>query len=93
VLAAGGGLFAVNTAETFDPGTGLWTPTANLLTVRTDHSATLLPSGKLLVAGGLNGSAHASTEIYDPGSGTWTFGPTMAFARYRRVRCSGRRCW
>jgi hypothetical protein len=34
------------------------------------HTATLLPDGKVLVAGG--GLAEASAELYDPRSGSWT---------------------
>src|SRR5215469_1445456 len=37
-------------------------------TLRSDHTATLLSNGKLLVAGG----AFISTaELFDPGTGTW----------------------
>jgi hypothetical protein len=34
------------------------------------HSATLLPNGKVLVAGG--GGAETSAELYDPATDTWT---------------------
>jgi hypothetical protein len=47
---------------------------------RADHTATLLPNGKVLVAGGLleNGFTAAS-EVYDPGSGRWSdAGPMVA---------------
>ena len=36
----------------------------------TDHTATLLPNGQVLVAGG--GSAPASAELYDPATGLWS---------------------
>src|SRR6266513_4018883 len=51
---------------------GTWTATGRLGTARTLHTATLLPNGKVLVAGGNNGSALASAELYDPATGTWT---------------------
>jgi len=39
---------------------------------RQNHTATLLPSGRVLVAGGSNEqSVLASTEVYDPATGTW----------------------
>jgi hypothetical protein len=45
-----------------------WTETGSLNNVRARHTATLLPSGKALVAGG----AGTSAELYDPASGTWS---------------------
>ena len=42
-------------------------------TGRSFHTATLLPSGKVLVAGGVGGSgAPTSAELYDPASDSWT---------------------
>jgi hypothetical protein len=42
-------------------------------TPRVVHTATLLPNGKVLVAGGFNGTAVLSTcEVYDPALLTWT---------------------
>ena len=35
-------------------------------------TATLLPNGKVLVAGGYNGSYLSSAELYDPAIGTWS---------------------
>ena len=40
-----------------------------MTTNRSGHSATLLPNGHVLVAGG---SGSTSAELYDPGTGTWT---------------------
>ena len=53
---------------------GTWTATGSLNTARVQHTATLLPNGKVLVAGGTDSSGlfSASAEIYDPASGTWT---------------------
>ena len=46
--------------------------TGSLATARYDHTSTLLPNGKVLVAGGLDsiGNPLASAELYDPASGT-----------------------
>jgi hypothetical protein len=45
--------------------------------------AALLPSGKVLVAGGYNnGSPLATAEVYDPASGTWSATASMASPRY-----------
>jgi len=49
-----------------------WTPTGSLATARADHSATLLPNGKVLVAGGQTPLALTSAELYDPVTGTWS---------------------
>ena len=51
---------------------GTWTATGSLATTaREEHSATLLPNGKVLVAGGIGTiNFPAIAELYDPASGT-----------------------
>jgi WD40 repeat protein len=39
---------------------------------RSGHTATLLHTGKVLIAGGGNGAADTSAELYDPAAGTFT---------------------
>ena len=53
-------------AEIFDPGSGAWTPAGQLATERSQHTATLLNDGTVLVVGGrIDGSQVISTaEIY-----------------------------
>jgi hypothetical protein len=71
VLVAGGSGSAA--AELYDPDTGSWTATGNLVTRRASHSATLLPDGTVLVAGNNEMSRRlGSAELYDPSSGSWT---------------------
>src|SRR5262249_48715926 len=48
-----------------------WVPTGSLVTARLRHTATVLPNGKVLVAGGNHGLALSSAELYDPATGTW----------------------
>jgi hypothetical protein len=52
---------------------------------RTGYAATLLPNGKVLVAGGtcVNGSCvyFSSAELFDPTTGTWTATGSMNTAR------------
>jgi hypothetical protein len=63
-------------AEIYDPEAETWTRVAPMSTPRIDHTATLLPSGEVLVAGGYSGSSMlASAEVFDPGSGTWSLTP------------------
>src|SRR5262249_17436862 len=63
--------------------------TGAMSTVRSRHTAALLSSGKVLVAGGITGTTAAtvtaSAEVYDPTAGTWSTTGAMATARYRHV--------
>jgi len=67
---------ALDTAELYDSASGKWTSTQKLHTARYTHTATLLPNGQVLVAGGLSvkgsGDALASAELYNPATKTWT---------------------
>src|SRR5581483_9158741 len=54
-------------------GSCLFTPIVALSTTRSSQTATLLPNGLVLVAGGINGSSYlTSAELYNPATGTWT---------------------
>ena len=59
-----------------------WEYTGSLNTGRFDHTATLLPNGKVLVAGGNLRRRLASAELYDPASGSWTPTGSLNTARY-----------
>jgi hypothetical protein len=81
VLVAGGfnygfdiGRFEyLNTAELYDPATGLWRPTASFNQISGAHLATLLPDGRVLAVGRSqpNGPVD-SAELYDPATGLWS---------------------
>jgi len=76
----GGGIAHVVTVL-FDPATGAWSRSGDLLEPRYGHAATLLPAGEVLVAGGvyqIGGYPETSyhfplpTERYRPGTTTWS---------------------
>lgn len=85
---------SLSSAELFDPaanfGVGDWTAvTASLASPRNSHTADLLPGGRVLLAGGLNGTtALATAEIYDPADGA--FSPTGSLASPRAAHTSTR---
>src|SRR4029434_1037958 len=57
--------------------------TGSLANVCTLHTATLLPNGKVLVAGGYDGLLSlSSAELYDPATGTRTTTGSFATARH-----------
>jgi hypothetical protein len=63
----------------------LFTRTGSLTTTRYMHTATRLPNGRVLVAGGYNTNTATpliTTEIYNPLTGTFSPGPNMLAARY-----------
>ncbi len=93
-LAAGGrssttSTTALATAELYDRTTGTWSATASMSQARRLHTATQLgtssnqtTSGKILVAGGINGSTSSNAfELYSPSAGTWISG-TMNTSRH-----------
>ncbi|HKT24956.1 MAG TPA: kelch repeat-containing protein [Terriglobales bacterium] len=72
-------IFSLNTAEIFDPATGMFSPTGSLSIGRFGHSATLLPDGRVMILGGttteeIGPSQQVQTaEVYDPGTGKFHF--------------------
>jgi N-acetylneuraminic acid mutarotase len=82
VLVAGGctsynanGCVAVTTAaELYNPATGKWSSTGAMRAARMAMSATVLPDGKVLIAGGQTAASDAlgSSELYDHTTGTFS---------------------
>lgn len=68
-----GTIVALASAESYDPGVNVWSPAGAMTDARWSHSATLLPSGEVLVAGGTDerGRFLATAELYDPTSRSW----------------------
>ncbi len=71
-------------AELFDPDTGIWKSAGFLTNPRQGHTATLLHSGKILVAGGL-GDDPSTVELYDPETGDWETTGSLSSARYQHT--------
>lgn len=69
---------ASSTTEIFDPATERFRTGPALGTARVGHTATRLPDGRVLLAGGWVGSTPTeTTEIFDPESGTVEPGPDL----------------
>ena len=89
-LHAGGA--TLGSVEIYDPALGVWSAAAPMSTPRRQHTAVLLDSGLVVVAGGVSSTTSlASAEVYDPASNTWTPVTPMSTARqsHLAVRLSG----
>jgi hypothetical protein len=84
VLIAGGQLAippiaAATSAELYDPVAGTFTLAGNMNAPRSNHTATLLNNGRVLIAEGVfdfneisTGAKYPPYELYDPSGGTFT---------------------
>jgi len=78
---------ALKSTEIFNPASDQFTLTGSLHAGRAGHTATLLPNGSVLVAGGetqnISPSYLASAEVWNPASGNWAASRNpMALPRY-----------
>jgi Kelch motif/Galactose oxidase, central domain len=91
VLITGGGAdndgpgSTITSAEIFDASTLKFRPAGGMHIARIAHTATLLPDGRVLIAGGRGSEVNASAEIYDPESGTFSETGHMNTARYKHT--------
>jgi hypothetical protein len=99
VLVAGGlegdslgdlGTDNTNTAQLFNVRTGQWEAVPGMNQARQMQTANLLPSGQVLVAGGIDasGASTKTAEIYDPVSNTWTQAASMLGAHSQHTATS-----
>jgi hypothetical protein len=82
VLCAGGQTdfdVILRSTEIYDPAKQTFTSSGNMTTTRSQHTATLLPDGMVLIVGG--DGAAGSAELYDPSNGTFTATGSLLMAR------------
>ena len=93
VLIVGGGSghypsqTVYRSTELYDPATGKFTAAGQMSVARHKHAAVLLPSGKVLVAGGSDNrdwhGEYASAEVFDPATGTFRATAAMSTSRFK----------
>ena len=71
----------LNTADIYDPYSGIISPVGNMNYARSRHKAALMSDGRVLILGGVSGSASTSAEIYDPSSSAFYVTGSMITAR------------
>ena len=82
IAAVVASFFAVSGSPVIAQASGTWTVTGSMNTARADHTATLLPNGQVLVAGGKNATGIlASAELYNPSTRQWTVTGSMETPR------------
>jgi hypothetical protein len=90
VLIAGGAEHdtpggSIASAELFHAATLTFEPVGPMHAARISHTATLLPDGRVLIAGGRGETVTASAEIYDPATKRFTLTGNMLVARYKHT--------
>jgi hypothetical protein len=95
VLASGKVLFtggydpssgAIVGSELYDPTANSFTAVGPMIQQRTQHTATLLLSGRVLLVGGSSTQgALSGTEYFDPTANSFTAGPQLSVPRYSHM--------
>jgi len=92
VLVAGGRFRSsshMSSCEIFDPaaagGAGVWSKFEPMLSARSQHTATLLRSGHVMITGGWNNRSLPDCEVHNPWTGGWIALPPMNRPRYEHT--------
>jgi hypothetical protein len=101
VLIAGGFANVVqsnplSSTEIYDPSLKQFTAGPPMADIRGAARATLLPNGRVLIAGGADNSGVLNTtELYDPATNAFSAGPSMTAHRkfQAQVLLPMARCW
>jgi N-acetylneuraminic acid mutarotase len=71
--------------ERYDPARGTFSSAGSMILARYEHTAVLLTSGKVLVAGGFSSNSYNSStngaELFDPVASTWSSAGTFTGGR------------
>ena len=79
---------ALTSSELWNPTTGEWTLTGNMVNMHAFHTANVLSSGNVLVEGGTSlqlppgPETVSASEVYNPSTATWTAVGNLNTARY-----------
>ncbi len=80
------GIKSLANAEVYNPGSNSWSAIANMAVSRSAHTATLVPNGRVIVAGGTSGSiltpsSVASVQEFNPTTNAWRSLSSLQAAR------------
>ncbi|WP_174990275.1 Kelch repeat-containing protein [Pandoraea aquatica] len=79
----------LSAAEIYNATNATWRPAAPMHHARMNHTATVLPSGMVLVVGGYPGAsdqaATDSAELYDPSRDVWIDAAPLPYARMQHT--------
>ena len=85
-------IIVYDSAELYDPLTGIFSETGKMTLKRHKHDALLMADGRVFISGGSDDhdseGAYRSTEIYDPNLGLFTSAGEMNTARYKHTGTS-----